>query len=74
MQVIPFKKALLQRAWERFDNQVEQRYAAWESKDGRSSTFRFEVVENGNIAKSYHGDIQFKEDGTGVATMCFAVN
>ena len=50
------------------DNQVEQRYAAWEAKDGRSSTFRFQVIENGNIAKSYHGDIQFKEDGTGVAT------
>jgi hypothetical protein len=50
------------------DNQVEQRYAAWEAKDGRSSTFRFEVVENGNVAKSYHGDIQLKDDGSGVAT------
>ncbi|MBY0509901.1 MAG: cell envelope integrity EipB family protein [Rhodospirillaceae bacterium] len=50
------------------DNQVEQRYAAWEAKDGRSSTFRFQVIENGNLAKSYHGDIQFKDDGTGTAT------
>lgn len=50
------------------DNQVEQRYAAWEAKDGRSSTFRFQVTENGRIAKAYHGDIQFREDGTGVAT------
>ena len=50
------------------DNQVEQRYAAWEAKDGRSSTFRFQVIENGKVAKSYHGDIQFKDDGTGVAT------
>lgn len=50
------------------DNQVEQRYAAWEAKDGRSSTFRFQVIENGNVAKSYHGNIQFKDDGTGVAT------
>lgn len=50
------------------ENQVEQRYAAWESKDGRSSTFRFQVIENGAVAKSYHGNIQFKEDGTGTAT------
>jgi len=50
------------------ENQVEQRYAAWEAKDGRSSTFRFQVVENGNVAKAYHGNIQFKDDGTGTAT------
>ncbi len=50
------------------DNQVEQRYAAWESKDGRSSTFRLQVSENGKVAKAYHGGIQFNEDGTGVAT------
>jgi hypothetical protein len=50
------------------DNQVEQRYAAWEAKDGRSSTFRFQVVENGRVAKAYHGNIRFKEDGTGTAT------
>jgi len=50
------------------ENQIEQRYAAWEAKDGRSSTFRFQVVENGNVAKAYHGNIQFREDGTGTAT------
>lgn len=50
------------------ENQVEQRYVAWEAKDGRSSTFRFQVIENGAVAKSYHGNIQFKEDGTGTAT------
>jgi hypothetical protein len=50
------------------ENQIEQRYAAWESKDGRSSTFRFQVVENGDVAKAYHGNIQFKDDGTGTAT------
>ncbi len=50
------------------ENQIEQRYAAWEAKDGRSSTFRFQVVENGNVAKAYHGNIQFKDDGTGTAT------
>ena len=49
------------------ENQIEQRYAAWEAKDGRSSTFRFQVVENGNVAKAYHGNIQFKDDGTGTA-------
>ena len=50
------------------ENQVEQRYAAWESKDGRSSTFHFQVIENGNIAKAYQGSIQFNDDGTGTAT------
>lgn len=49
------------------ENQVEQRYAAWEAKDGKSSTFRFQVVENGKIAKAYHGDIHFKDDGMGTA-------
>jgi hypothetical protein len=50
------------------DNQVEQRYASWEAKDGKSSTFRLQVAENGKIAKAYHGDIHFNDDGTGVAT------
>ncbi len=50
------------------ENQVEQRYAAWESKDGRSSTFSFKVIENGNVAKAYHGNIKFNDDGTGTAT------
>lgn len=49
-------------------NQVEQRYAAWEAKDGQSSTFRFQVRENGKLAKSYQGNILFKDDGTGIAT------
>jgi len=50
------------------ENKVEQRYAAWEAKDGKSSTFRFQVLENGAITKAYQGDIQFKDDGTGTAT------
>ena len=50
------------------ENAIEQRYAAWEAKDGRSSTFRFQVVENGKVTKAYHGNIQFKDDGTGTAT------
>jgi hypothetical protein len=50
------------------ENQIEQRYAAWEAKDGRSSTFRFQVVENGTVTKAYHGDIHFKDDGTGTIT------
>jgi len=50
------------------ENRVEQRYAAWEAKNGKSSTFRFQVEENGTLAKAYHGKIQFKDDGTGTAT------
>ncbi len=50
------------------ENRVEQTYAAWEAKNGTSSTFRFQVDENGTLAKSYHGKIQFKDDGTGTAT------
>lgn len=50
------------------ENQIEQRYAAWEAKDGRSSTFRFQVLENGIVSKAYHGNIKFGDDGTGTAT------
>ncbi len=50
------------------ENHIEQRYAAWEAKNGKSSTFRFQVQENGQLAKSYHGNIAFKDDGSGTAT------
>lgn len=50
------------------ENQIEQKYVAWEAKDGRSSTFRFQVLENGKLSKAYHGTVKFREDGTGTAT------
>jgi len=50
------------------DNDIDQRYAAWESKDGKFSTFRMQVLENGALGKSYRGNIRFNDDGTGTAT------
>ncbi len=50
------------------DNQVDQRYAGWEAKDGRSSTFRMQVFENKTLTKAYHGSVQLNEDGSGTAT------
>ncbi len=49
-------------------NKVDQRYAAWEAKDGKSSTFRMQALENGKVNKAYSGNIQFKDDGIGTAT------
>ena len=49
-------------------NQVDQRYAAWEAKDGRTATFRMQVLENGLLTKSYHGAIALGADGAGTAT------
>jgi len=46
-------------------NDIEQRYASWESKDGRSSTFRMEFVENGKLGRSHRGRIELEEDGSG---------
>jgi hypothetical protein len=50
------------------DNQVDQRYAAWEAKDGRTATFRMQLFENGSLAKAYTGDVHLKEDGSGKVT------
>ena len=50
------------------DNQVDQRYAAWEAKDGRSATFRMQVMENGSLTKTYQGTISLEADGSGTAT------
>ena len=50
------------------DNQIDQRYAAWEAKDGRSATFRMQVLENGSLTKTYQGNISLEEDGSGTAT------
>jgi len=50
------------------DNQIDQRYAAWEAKDGRSATFRMQVMENGSLTKTYQGKIALEADGSGTAT------
>jgi len=49
-------------------NDVEQYFAGWEAKDGRSASFRMQVVENGDISDSYRGTISLNDDGTGTAT------
>ena len=50
------------------DNQVDQRFASWEAKDGRSSTFRMQVLENGKLSKSYIGNVALEADGSGTVT------
>jgi hypothetical protein len=50
------------------ENRLGQDYTACEAKDGKLSTFRFQLQENGAVAKSYRGAIQFKEDGRDAAT------
>lgn len=47
---------------------VDQRYAAWEAKDGRSSTFSMQSLEDGETSKSYRGAIKLDADGSGTAT------
>jgi hypothetical protein len=50
------------------DNQIDQRYAAWEAKDGRSASFRMQVLENGTLSKSYRGNVALDADGAGTVT------
>ncbi|MHB1204858.1 MAG: EipB family protein [Rhodospirillaceae bacterium] len=50
------------------DNQIDQRYAAWEAKDGRSASFRMQVLENGSLSKSYRGNVALEADGSGAVT------
>ncbi len=47
---------------------VDQRYASWEAKNGRFSSFTMQTLENGKAAKTYRGTITLKEDGSGTAT------
>ena len=44
---------------------LDQRFAAWEAKDGRSSTFRMEISENGKMSRSHRGRIDLGENGAG---------
>lgn len=47
---------------------VDQRYAAWEAKNGRFSSFTMQTLENGNPGKTYRGSIALGQDGSGNAT------
>ena len=47
---------------------VDQRYAAWEAKDGSFSSFTMQTLENGSPGKSYRGSISLGQDGAGNAT------
>ncbi len=50
------------------DNQIDQRFASWEAKDGRSASFRMQVLENGTLSKSYLGHVTLDADGAGTVT------
>ena len=50
-------------------NMIDQRFASWEAKDGRSSTFRMEIIENGKMNRSHRGRIDLTEDGSGKITI-----
>ena len=50
-------------------NAIDQRYASWEAKDGRTSTFRLEVIENGRLTRSHRGRIDLGEDRSGRAVI-----
>ncbi len=47
---------------------IDQRYAAWEAKDGSFSSFTMQTLENGSPGKSYRGSITLERDGSGSAT------
>lgn len=47
---------------------VDQRYAAWEAKNGRFSSFTMQTLENGEAAKTYRGTITLNADGSGTAS------
>jgi hypothetical protein len=49
------------------NNNVRKRYAGWESKDGRRSTFRMQVTENGEPDDAYTGSVELGADGSGRA-------
>jgi hypothetical protein len=49
-------------------NRVVKRYAGWEAKDGRRSTFRMHVYENDESEDAYTGEVALEVDGSGRAT------
>jgi hypothetical protein len=50
------------------DQKVDQRYASWEAKNGRFSSFTMQTLENDEPAKTYRGTITLDPDGAGTAT------
>lgn len=50
------------------DNHIDQRFASWEAKDGRTASFRMQVLENGTLSKSYLGHVNLGADGAGTVT------
>lgn len=50
------------------DQKVDQRYAAWEAKNGRFSSFTMQTLENDEPGKTYRGTITLEADGSGTAT------
>ncbi len=50
------------------ESQLEQRFAAWEAKDGRRATFQMQTYEGGKLTKTYHGTVQLDASLAGTAT------
>ena len=48
-------------------NRVVKHYAGWESKDGRRSTFRMQIYENGEPEDAYTGTVELDAEGAGKA-------
>src|SRR5690606_20435696 len=46
---------------------IDQRYAAWEAKNGRFSSFTMQTLEDGTPSKTYRGAITLAPDGSGSA-------
>jgi hypothetical protein len=53
-------------------NRMLKRYAGWESKDGRRSTFRMQMYENGELEDTYTGTVDLTADGSGRAAYASA--
>lgn len=50
------------------DEHIEQRFAAWEAKDGRQATFQMQNFEDGKLTKMYRGTVRLDESLKGTAT------
>lgn len=50
------------------DEHIEQRFAAWEAKDGRHATFQMQNFEDGKLTKTYRGTVHLDESLAGTAT------
>ncbi len=50
------------------DEHLEQRFAAWEAKNGRRATFQMQNFEEGKLTKVYRGSVSLDESLAGTAT------